>query len=83
MGWAVASKNKTNIITWSICKEDVFLKFNKNKQMKTVSAGRQDDDMEEREKKDDTIWHILSFCRIVIGVCGFSAIVLQFFPPLM
>lgn len=51
--------------------------------MKTVSAGRQDDDTEEREKKDDTIWHILSFCRIVIGVSGFSATMLQFSPPLM
>lgn len=49
--------------------------------MKTVSAERQDDDMEEREKKDDTIWHILGFCRIVIGVSGFS-VMLQFFPPL-
>lgn len=51
--------------------------------MKTVSAGRQDDDMEEREKKDDTIWHIFGFCRILIGVSGFSAIMLQSFPPLM
>lgn len=48
-----------------------------------ASAGRQDDDMEEREKKDDTIWHIFNFCRIVIGVSGFSAIMLQSFPPLM
>lgn len=51
--------------------------------MKTVSAGRQNDDMEEREKKDDTIWHIFGFCRILIGVSGFSAIMLQSFPPLM
>lgn len=51
--------------------------------MKTVSAGRQDDDMEEREKKGDTIWHILSFCRILIEVSGFSAIMLQSFPSLM
>lgn len=51
--------------------------------MKTVSAGRQDDDMEEREKKDDTIWHIFGFSRILIGVSGFSAIMLQSFPPLM
>lgn len=39
--------------------------------MKTVSAGRQDDDMEEREKKDDTIWYIFGFCRILIGVSVF------------
>lgn len=51
--------------------------------MKTVSAGRQDDDMEEREKKDDTIWYIFGFCRILIGVSVFSAIMLQSFPPLM
>lgn len=50
--------------------------------MKTISAGKQDDGMEEREQKDDTIWHILSFCRIVIGVSGLSAITLQSFPPL-
>lgn len=62
---------------------ECLLKFNKNKQMKTVSAGRQDDDMEEREKKGDTIWHILSFCRILIEVSGFSAIMLQSFPSLM